>query len=133
MVAQRLVLRLCPDCRMAEKADKETETLIDENFALLPPEARAEIKFSKPYTIYTKGDDPNCKTCKGKGTVGRIALYEIFRMTRELSDIISKGFTESLLWDEARRQGIVTLRQDGLIKVLEGKIGIEEVLKETAQ
>ncbi|RJQ30049.1 hypothetical protein C4565_01255 [Candidatus Parcubacteria bacterium] len=133
MVAQRLVLRLCPDCRISEKADKETEKLIEENFALLPEDARKEISFSKPYTIFKKGDNIECKTCKGKGTVGRIALYEIFRMTRELGDIISKGFTESALWDEAHRQGIVTLRQDGLMKVLEGKIGIEEVLKETAQ
>ena len=133
MVAQRLVLRLCPTCRLSEKADKETEALITENFDLLPKAVREEIPFAKPFTIFKNGNDPDCKTCKGKGTVGRIALYELFKMTRELGDIISKGFTEGALWDEARRQGIVTLRQDGLIKVLEGKIGIEEVLKETAQ
>lgn len=131
MVAQRLVLRLCPDCRISEKADKEMEKLIDENLELLPKEARDEVAFSKPYTIFRNGNDRECKKCKGKGTTGRIALYEIFRMTRELGDIISKGFTSGALWDEARRQGIVTLRQDGIVKVLEGKIGIEEVLKET--
>lgn len=131
MVAQRLVLRLCPDCRISEKADKEMEKLIDENLELLPKEARDEVAFSKPYTIFRKGNDIECKKCKGRGTTGRIALYEIFRMTRELGDIISKGFTSGALLDEARRQGIVTLRQDGIVKVLEGKIGIEEVLKET--
>jgi type IV pilus assembly protein PilB len=132
MVAQRLVLRVCPDCRISERADKETEKLIDENFDLLSREVRSEIPFSKPYTIYKKGNDLKCKTCKGKGTIGRVALYEMFRMTRELGDLISKGFTESALSDEARRQGMVTLRQDGFVKVLEGKIGLEEVLKETA-
>jgi len=131
MVAQRLVLRLCPDCRVSEKADKEMEKLIEENFELLPQVARNKVSFTKPYTIFKNGNDSSCKTCKGKGTVGRIALYEIFRMTRELGDIISKGFTSGALLDEARRQGVVTLRQDGLMKVLEGKIGIEEVLKET--
>ena len=63
--------------------------------------------------------------------MGRIALYEILKMTRELGDIITKGFTEGTLMDEARRQGIVTLRQDAIVKLLEGKIGVEEVLKET--
>lgn len=133
MVAQRLVLRLCPDCRISEPAPKDIEELIELNFNLLHPEARATVPFKKPYTVFRKGDDPNCKTCKGKGSAGRIALYEMFRMTRELGDIINKGFTEGALWDEARRQGIITLRQDGIIKVLEGKITMEEVLKETAQ
>ncbi|MFA5870637.1 MAG: ATPase, T2SS/T4P/T4SS family [Candidatus Paceibacterota bacterium] len=132
MVAQRLVLRVCPDCRISERADKKTEKLIDDSFDLLLSEVRSEIPFSKPYTIYKKGNNLECKTCKGKGTVGRVALYEMFRMTRELGDLISKGFTESALSDEARRQGMVTLRQDGFVKVLEGKIGLEEVLKETA-
>ncbi|MEK7089801.1 MAG: GspE/PulE family protein [Patescibacteria group bacterium] len=131
MVAQRLVLRLCPECKIEEKALPEIETLIEENLASLPPEARAMAPFKKPYTVWNIGSKKDCKTCKGKGISGRIALYEIFRMTRELGDLINKGFTAGTLTDEARRQGMVTLRQDAIIKILEGKIGVEEMLKET--
>ena len=131
MLAQRLVLRLCPECRVAKQPVPEVEKMIDENLETLPQAARALAPFKKPYTIYDVGNKPDCKTCKGKGTVGRIALYEILKMTRELGDIITKGFTEGTLMDEARRQGIVTLRQDAIVKLLEGKIGVEEVLKET--
>ena len=63
--------------------------------------------------------------------VGRIALFEIFRMSKELGEIISGGFTESKLMAEARRQGMVTLREDGILKVLEGTVLLEEVMKET--
>ncbi|MCX6788837.1 MAG: GspE/PulE family protein [bacterium] len=131
MIAQRLVLRLCPDCKVIETALPEVEKLIDENIATLPPGARSLAPFSRPYTVWGVGSKKDCKTCKGKGTSGRIALYEIFRMTRELGDLVNKGFNEGSLFDEARRQGMVTIRQDAIIKALEGKISIEEVMKET--
>jgi len=54
-------------------------------------------------------------------------------MTRELGDIISAGFTENELWKEADRQGMVTLRQDGILKALDGKVFIEEILRETEE
>jgi len=52
-------------------------------------------------------------------------------MTRELSDIISKGFSENALYEEAKRQGMIFMRQDGIVKALQGEVLIEEVLRET--
>ena len=131
MVAQRLVLRLCPECKKEEKAPPNVQEIIQESLETLPESEKKMLKFKEPYMIYRAQPESDCKTCNGKGTSGRIAFYEIFQMTEILSDIISVGFTQSKLWDEARRQGIITLRQDGIIKALEGRISIEEVLKET--
>ncbi|MDO8752024.1 MAG: GspE/PulE family protein, partial [Candidatus Wolfebacteria bacterium] len=133
MVAQRLIRRLCPDCKVERKAPADIAKEISKEFQSLPSDVAEEVKkFSAPYTLYQPKPKEGCKTCNGKGTAGRVALYEVFQMTRELGDLINSGFTEGKLWDEARRQGIVTLRQDGIIKALKGEVLIEEVLKETA-
>lgn len=133
IIAQRLVLRLCPTCRVAVDAPAEAVTFIEESLAAFPEALKKTLAYKAPYKINQQGKDPNCKTCKGRGVVGRVALYELFKMTRELGELINKGFTEGSLWDEARRQGMLTMRQDGIMKVMEGIISIEEVMKETAQ
>lgn len=83
--------------------------------------------------MYHVEPNPDCKVCKGKGTRGRVAIFEIFRMTRELSEIINKGFSENALMDEAVRQGMVDLRTDGILKALQGDVLLEEVLRETEE
>lgn len=135
MLAQRLVRRLCEGCKREEAAPKSAEAVIKESIATLPPQVRAEAekKFRPPYKVFKAGGLKDCKVCKGKGVSGRVGIHEIFRMTRELGDIVNGKFTDSLLWDEARRQGIVTLRQDGIIKALEGLVALEDVLQETAE
>ena len=130
--AQRLVLRLCPHCKKEEEASPLVQKIIEESLKTLSSSLKASISFKPPYKIYHPQPDSNCKICQGKGTAGRVALFEIFQMTRELGDLIGKGFTEGQLWDEARRQEMVTLRQDGILKALSGDVLMEEVLRETA-
>ena len=74
-----------------------------------------------------------CKACQNKGISGRIALFEILQMTPELEDIVNSSPTEHRILEEARRQGMISLRQDGILKALGGLISIEEVLKETTE
>ncbi len=62
-----------------------------------------------------------------------MAIFEVFKMTPELADIISAGFTERNLLEESQRQGMITIRQDGILKALEGLVTIEEVLRETIE
>lgn len=131
MMAQRLVLRLCPECKKETKAPKEVADLIDEALSSLPPKMGAGLKAKAPYTIWTAEPKENCPVCKGKGTAGRVALFELFLMTREVGDLIAHSFTESALSDEAKRQGMVTLRQDGVLKALKGVVSMEEVMRET--
>ncbi len=131
MLAQRLVIHLCPDCKKETKAPPEIQAVIEEAIGSLPPQAKKLAVFKPPYIIFHNNTDQACKTCKGKGTVGRLGIFEIFRMTKELANIISVGFMANKLAEEAKRQGMVTLRQDGIIKALEGKVLIEEVMRET--
>lgn len=133
MLAQRLVGRLCPDCRKPETPSEEVQNIMRKEMDALPPDLKAKMKIRTPVSVFRAGNDPNCKTCKGKGTAGRVAIFEILKMTRELSEVTSKGFTEGTIIDEAKRQGMVTLRQDGILKALQGEVLLEEVLRETEE
>jgi len=130
MLAQRLTRRLCNHCKQAEDASLEITKIIENEINKLAPEIKATILYKPPYKIYKA---PGCEKCKGKGTSGRIALYEVMKMTRELENIISSGVSEGKMKDEGLRQGMVSLRQDGVMKALDGIISIEEVLRETAE
>ncbi|MDI6734479.1 MAG: GspE/PulE family protein [Patescibacteria group bacterium] len=131
MIAQRLVLKLCPECKVEYKAPAEIEEIIEQTISSMPSEVRGTIKYKAPFKLYRAEPKNDCKVCSGKGTAGRVALFEMFKMTRELGDLIGGSFTEGKLFDEAKRQGIVVLRADGVIKALDGIISIEEVIKET--
>lgn len=128
MAAQRLVSRLCQKCKEAINPAPAVAAIIEKEIAKLPEGLRSTVK--KPYKIYAaKG----CEACKKRGIEGRVAIFEIFQMTEQLADILSSGVTENKISEEARRQGIITLRQDGILKALQGLVKIEEVLRETEE
>jgi len=128
MMAQRLVRRLCPHCRQKVTAPPELEKIIDEAVSTLPPEIKNTLPLKKPYEIY---EPKGCPECKGKGYIGRVAIFEMLEMTPELEKIILGRLPESEFLEEAKRQKMITLRQDGIIKVLSGLTSLAEVLKET--
>ena len=65
--------------------------------------------------------------------MGRVAIFEALTMTPELEVIINVQPTENKILEEAHRQGMVTLRQDGILKALEGLVSIEEIIRETSE
>ena len=74
-----------------------------------------------------------CKKCKNKGYTGRTGLYEVLEMTRNLAEIVSKNPTEGDILKEARAQGMVTMEEDGVLKVLEGITSLEEIMRVTKE
>lgn len=130
MVAQRLVPKLCNACKVSEDASPAFQKIIKTELDKLSPETRATINFTEPYKIFHA---PGCDICKGKGYVGRIAMFEILKMTPGLEKAISKGSGESDILEEAKNQGMITLRQDGVIKALNGFVSMEEVVRETTE
>jgi type IV pilus assembly protein PilB len=128
MMSQRLLGRLCDKCRQAETASPELQEIIKEELGKLPKEIKEKLVYKEPYQVY---HSPGCPACKNKGTSGRIAIFEIMKMTRELEKIISEHPAEAAIIDEGERQGMITLRQDGILKALDGIVSLEEVLRET--
>ncbi len=129
-VAQRLVRRLCPKCKKKIKAPSKIERLIDEELERMVSRDREKSLFEKPYYIY-RGE--GCELCGGKGTKGRIALYEMIKMSSQLEEVVNEGMSESKIKEEGKRQGMITMKQDGVMKALKGLISFEEMLKAVSE
>lgn len=118
IIAQRLGRRICKDCRAP--VDVTEEALLD---AELPKE---KIGTFQP----CKG--AGCDTCNGTGYKGRIAFYEVLKMSDEIRELVVNGASAGELKDEAIKLGFVTLRMSALRHFMEGTTTIEEVVRATA-
>ena len=124
--AQRLARKLCQNCKRKVKPKKETRDLILKEIDKLPEKVKKEIKIPEPLTIF---EPVGCRDCHNTGFSGRIALFEILEMTPQLAEIILRETSEAKILEEAKRQGMLTMKQDGILKVLDGITTIEEVLR----
>ena len=117
ILAQRLGRKICKDCKQPYDADEET---------LVPyghvPQGLGRVQFYKG-----KG----CHTCSFTGMKGRVAIYEVMPITEELRDLMLRNAPTADIRDMALSQGMKTLRQNALQKVLEGVTTVEEVLRVT--
>ncbi|MHB8079363.1 MAG: type IV-A pilus assembly ATPase PilB [Candidatus Krumholzibacteriia bacterium] len=114
IMAQRLVRRICKHCKTEEK---------------VPPESLAGVGL-KPDTVVYKGR--GCDQCGGNGYAGRQGLYEVMPITPEIREMILDRASSSEIRRKAAEQGMLSLRQDGLVKIQRGITTIEEVLRETS-
>lgn len=114
-LAQRLVRRLCPESKKQIKPSAEIEDLIKKQL----PDVKT------PYALYEPQASEECP----KGTKGRIAIFEVLEITSQLKEIILKEPSESRIREEAKRQKMTTMLQDGIQKALKGLVGFEEVRK----
>jgi type IV pilus assembly protein PilB len=117
IVAQRLVRRICSDCKTPEETSPQL--LIDAGYT---PEEAKTVK------VY-KGS--GCSTCGNKGYKGRCGLYEVLEITDELRELILVGASALELKKKAIEQGMISLRRSGLIKAKTGQTTLEEVFRET--
>jgi type IV pilus assembly protein PilB len=117
--AQRLVRRLCADCRKDHPHDPKA--LVDAGFT--PEEAQKVI----PKTSV------GCDRCNNTGYRGRVGLYEVMEITEELRELILVGASALELRRKAIDEGMITLRRSGLLKVMDGVTSIEEVARETVK
>jgi len=115
VVAQRLVRRICKDCKAP---------------ATYTPLEIASLGTNLEHVKFMKGT--GCDTCAGSGYKGRQGLYEVMSLTPALRRLILRGGSVEELRDQAVSDGMLTLRMDGIKKVERGVTTLEEVVKETA-
>lgn len=122
VVAQRLVRRLCPGCKVPD-VELENETMRHLGFT------ETEIATC---TLYISGDDPSCKECKGAGYKGRRAVAEALEFSTSIRNIIMESgemVDETILRTAAIEEGMLTLRDCARQIVLEGDTSITEMLR----
>jgi type IV pilus assembly protein PilB len=131
VIAQRLVRRICEKC----KKEKEFSSLIKERIM----EKIQSVSQKELLSYGIKLEDgvkfyygTGCDACSGTGLKGRVAIYEAVPVTEEIKNIIiEKRGNEDLIKMERDRMGVLTIEQDGILKVLKGITTIEEVERVT--
>ena len=119
IVAQRLLRRICSECKAEHKYLEEELTAL----GISGEEAEG-------LTFY-KGE--GCDTCSDTGYKGRQGLYEVMALTSALRPLILRGASVDEIREQAIKDGMLTLRMDGMLKVKKGITTLEEVVKETAE
>jgi len=117
IMAQRLVRKICPKCRQRI----EPPAAILKSLGLRPELAK-KANFMKG-----KG----CSNCNKSGYRGRMGIYELMTMTNQIRELTFKGESTQVIRKMARKQGMRTLFEDGMIKAMKGQTSIEEVMRIT--
>jgi len=129
-VSQRLARALCPHCKKKVKLAGDSKKYVLDKIKSMPVEARKTIKITEPLIAYrAKG----CSKCNSKGYSGRIGIFEVMEMSDRMSDIIIETVNDREIFKEARAQGMITMEEDGVIKVLRGITSLEEVMRITQE
>lgn len=130
-IAQRLARKLCQYCKQEFEPPSDIKKMIINALKNVSDQeaAKYQIDFDKLKTKFVIFKAVGCKECGGKGVKGRIGIFETFEATTQLEEIIVSHPTESKIKEEFFRQGMITMFQDGLLKVLAGMIEINELLR----
>lgn len=121
IMAQRLLRRLCPECKVAGKRPPD-EAMLEAGFT--KEDLAKDWKMYQPSTT-------GCDTCRGKGYKGRTGIYELMPITDAIQRVIMRNGTAVDIADIAYEEGMVDLRRAGLLKVMQGVTSLEEVYAKT--
>lgn len=128
IIGQRLVRRICENCKEEITIEPETLEKIKKELLALPETEKKNVDLNNLHFYHGKG----CPACSGLGYKGRIGIYEIFTMNKDLEKIIlSSEISEYTIQELAVKTGMVTMLQDGLLKALDQITTVEEVYRVT--
>jgi len=122
VIAQRLVRRLCQECKKPKEISNELKQKIENLLAKVPNRVNKD-KFKNIQIFEPVG----CPKCNGFGYKGRIAIYELLLVGPEMEDLITSQAGEPKIQKFALEQGMITMQQDGILKVISGITTFEEV------
>jgi type IV pilus assembly protein PilB len=130
IVAQRLVRRICRFCKEEVKLSEAARVVIERNLAGISEEEKKNLKVPTEIKAYRgKG----CPKCGGSGAKGRIGLFEVFYIGDDVANLLGEKVEEEDLRKVARKQGMLTMKQDGVVKVLQGMTTLEEIERVTEE
>jgi type II secretory ATPase GspE/PulE/Tfp pilus assembly ATPase PilB-like protein len=127
VMSQRLARRICENCKEERQISETIKNNILESIKDIAPEElkKYKIDLSQGVRVF---QGKGCDACNGTGLKGRVAIYEVVPINEPMRNIIAeKNGEESLLVQESNKQRIVTMKQDGVLKILKGFTTIEEI------
>jgi len=141
IIAQRLVRKLCPDCRAEYKLqDKEIKTLeatfdMDGILKTLKktPDISKKVQEKDKWGDLVIYKPQGCEQCHNEGYKGRVGIYEVLEVEEEIGKLITSNASTDEIEAKAREKGMHTMSEDGFVKIISGTTSIEEVLRVTKE
>jgi type II secretory ATPase GspE/PulE/Tfp pilus assembly ATPase PilB-like protein len=128
VIGQRLVRKICEHCKVKDELNAEKLERINKILSTLPAEETKNVDLN--HLQFYRG--AGCKACSGLGYKGRVGIYEIFTMNKEIETVIlSQSISEYTIEEIVEKNGMVTMVQDGLLKALDQVTTVEEVFRVT--
>lgn len=127
VVGQRVLRRVCKECigerEMTPDEEKEIKTTLGPIYGLI------EDKYKKENKKIMLPKIVGCEKCNNTGYMGRIAIYEVMPISEKISKLIIEKAAASSIQKQAMEEGMLTMKQDGYVKVLEGVTTMDEVVR----
>jgi len=130
-IAQRLARKICERCKAPTVVPPEVEAQVRKELENIPARYKAHLKLDGEHLPMFKGR--GCVRCSDSGYVGRVAVAEMIQYDDDMRSLVTKGFPMEEVQKVLKKQEAISLREDGLLKALEGSTTIEEVLRITAE
>ncbi|OQA36679.1 MAG: Type II secretion system protein E [Parcubacteria group bacterium ADurb.Bin326] len=126
VIGQRLVRKLCPDCKKPHELTEEEKETLRKILATISPKSGVSVPTTLPAMF---GPGEGCPTCRGIGYKGRIGIYEIFTMDDDIKKLTMEGAAAFQILKQAIENGMLTMLQDGVLKCLQGTTDLQEVFR----
>ncbi len=123
-IAQRLIRKLCSQCKKPVAIDNALEEKIQKELSAMPK--KVPLPAQSSWTLFSP-QTGTCAVCSGTGYKGRIGVYEIIIFDEVMTKLISTEPSEFDIQRAAQEQGQITMRQDGILKILAGQTDFEEL------
>ncbi len=141
IIAQRLVRRLCPECRAEYKLEKKEIELLGKSYNLdavfeylkKAPESKKFVEAAKSWEEVSFYKAVGCDQCGGEGYRGRNGIYEVLAMDTNIRKLVTQAATTEEIETEARKTGMATMVEDGFSKIVQGVTSLEEVMRATKE
>ena len=130
LAAQRLIPRLCQTCKQQEAISEAVREKIMEELKGIPEAVLHEDNQKDPKFLYKS---VGCAECKEMGVIGRVAIVELVPISREMRVAINEFSGFDKLENIAKKEGMISMRQEGLLKALNGEVRYEDVIRVTSE
>jgi len=137
IVAQRLVRKVCKECKTPYKISKQQLKELSEVYDVpRVTELLQRDGFLSSGQTLDKVDffhGGGCKHCNGEGYKGRMGIYEVLEVTKTIQDLINKNASNAETYEAAEKEGMIPIVEDGFAKAIQGLTSLEEILRVTKE
>jgi type II secretory ATPase GspE/PulE/Tfp pilus assembly ATPase PilB-like protein len=126
VIGQRLLRRICENCKEPTTLDEKQMEYVKQSLSKIPENSGETVPPESEWqTLKGKG----CEKCNSSGYKGRVGIYEVLTMSDEIKAALSEQISEYEVRELAKTQGMVTMQQDGVLKIITGLTTIDEVMR----